>query len=87
MKSFYHLSSKSVTETEKSDRIGESSLPESSLPGPLMVEAQTSSVSEAFKESEVNPKLLMKPTEATSKEVTVNTWIQLEISRPHAFKR
>ena len=82
MKSVYYLSSESVTETEKSDRIGESS-----SHGPLLTEVQTSSTSEAFKESEVNLKLLMKPTGATSKEVTINTWIQLEISRPHSLKR
>ena len=69
MKSVYHLSSKSVTETEQSDRIGESSLPESSLPGPLLVEAQTSSDSEDFKEPEVEQQLLIKSTESTSKEV------------------
>ena len=87
MKSVYHLSSKSANEMEKSDRIAESSLPESSSPGPSLVEAQTSSASEEFKESEVNPKLLMKPKESISKEVTINTWIQLEISGPYSLKR
>ena len=55
MKSFYYLSAKSATETEKSDQIGESS-----LPGPSWIEALTS-VSKAFKEAEVNQKVLIKP--------------------------
>ena len=76
MKSVYHLRSKSVTEMEKSDQIGESSLPGSSL-----VEEQTSLASGAFKEEAVKQK------ESISKEVTITTWIRLKIKNISFFRK